>query len=84
MPLCRGAKAVRQTVRCGSGAEGPGVGGLDLLLHRNARRSGIWTGRAWKAPRFPALRFKKKKKRGQEEGRAARIPISLLQIQAGT
>lgn len=57
---CTGAEAVQQTVRCGSGAEGPGVGGPDLLLHRNARRSSIWTGRAWKAPRFPALRFKKK------------------------
>lgn len=61
----RRAKPVRQIISCRSRAEGPGVGGLDLPLHRNARRSGIWTKRAWKAPRFPALCFKKW---GQEEG----------------
>lgn len=59
------AKRVRQIISCRSRAEGPGVGGLDLPSHRDTRRSGIWTKRAWKAPRFLAPCFKKW---GQEEG----------------
>lgn len=81
MASCSGAERCSRPSAAGAVPRGQVSGGR--TCHCTATLGGAAFGQG-ELGKLPGFQLKKKKIKGQEEGRAARIPTSLLQIQAGT